>query len=88
MRETLSAVLVLFGVGVELAAALGVAAMPGVVARMHYPGLAMAGSETKGSMRNPGAMRTVFSESAGLKGGPPWRRQPGASASAHASRTP
>ena len=51
-------------------------------------GLAMAGSETKGSMRNPGAMRTVFSESAGLKGGPPWRRQPGASASAHASRTP
>jgi multisubunit Na+/H+ antiporter MnhG subunit len=44
VRETISAILVLLGVGLELAAALGVATMRGVLQRMHFPGLAMVGS--------------------------------------------
>ena len=44
MRETIAAVLLFVGVGLELAAALGVAAMRGVLQRVHYTGLAMLGS--------------------------------------------
>jgi len=44
MRETIAAVLLFVGVGLELAAALGVAAMRGVLQRVHYTGLAMVGS--------------------------------------------
>ena len=44
MRETIAAVLLFAGVGLELAAALGVAAMHGVLQRLHYTGLAMLGS--------------------------------------------
>ena len=44
MRETIAAVLLFAGVGLELAAALGVAAMRGVLQRIHYTGLAMLGS--------------------------------------------
>lgn len=44
MRETIAAVLLFAGVGLELAAALGVATMRGVLQRVHYTGLAMLGS--------------------------------------------
>ena len=44
MRETIAAVLLFLGVGLELAAALGVATMRGVLQRVHYTGLAMVGS--------------------------------------------
>lgn len=44
MRETIAAVLLFVGVGLELAAALGVFAMRGVLQRLHYTGLAMVGS--------------------------------------------
>jgi multisubunit Na+/H+ antiporter MnhG subunit len=44
MRETIAAILLFAGVGLELAAALGVAAMRGVLQRIHYTGLAMLGS--------------------------------------------
>jgi multisubunit Na+/H+ antiporter MnhG subunit len=44
MRETIAAVLLFVGVGLELAAALGVVAMRGVLQRVHYTGLAMLGS--------------------------------------------
>jgi len=44
MRETIAAVLLFVGVGLELAAALGVATMRGVLQRVHYTGLAMLGS--------------------------------------------
>ena len=44
MRETIAAVLLFAGVGLELAAALGVAVMRGVLQRVHYTGLAMVGS--------------------------------------------
>jgi len=44
MRETIAAVLLFVGVGLELAAALGVATMRGVLQRVHYTGLAMVGS--------------------------------------------
>jgi multicomponent Na+:H+ antiporter subunit G len=44
MRETIAAVLLFAGVALELAAALGVAAMRGVLQRVHYTGLAMLGS--------------------------------------------
>jgi multisubunit Na+/H+ antiporter MnhG subunit len=44
MRETIAAILLFAGVGLELAAALGVAAMRGVLQRVHYTGLAMVGS--------------------------------------------
>jgi multisubunit Na+/H+ antiporter MnhG subunit len=44
MRETVAAILLFAGVGLELAAALGVAAMRGVLQRLHYTGLAMLGS--------------------------------------------
>ena len=44
MGETIAAVLLFAGVGLELAAALGVAAMRGVLQRIHYTGLAMVGS--------------------------------------------
>jgi multisubunit Na+/H+ antiporter MnhG subunit len=44
MRETVAAVLLFAGVGLELAAALGVVAMRGVLQRVHYTGLAMVGS--------------------------------------------
>jgi multisubunit Na+/H+ antiporter MnhG subunit len=44
VRETIAAVLLFAGVGLELAAALGVAAMRGVLQRIHYTGLAMVGS--------------------------------------------
>ena len=44
MREVIAAVLLFAGIGLELAAALGVAAMRGVLQRVHYTGLAMVGS--------------------------------------------
>lgn len=44
MREVVAAALLFTGVALELAAALGVAAMRGVLQRMHYTGLAMVGS--------------------------------------------
>lgn len=44
MRETVAAVLLFAGVALELAAALGVVAMRGVLQRLHYTGLAMVGS--------------------------------------------
>ena len=44
MRETIAAVLLFAGVGLELAAALGIVAMRGVLQRIHYTGLAMVGS--------------------------------------------
>lgn len=44
MREAIAAVLLFAGIGLELAAALGVAAMRGVLQRVHYTGLAMVGS--------------------------------------------
>jgi multisubunit Na+/H+ antiporter MnhG subunit len=44
VREVLAAALLFTGVALELAAALGVAAMRGVLQRMHYTGLAMVGS--------------------------------------------
>jgi multisubunit Na+/H+ antiporter MnhG subunit len=44
MRELVAAVLLFTGVALELAAALGVAAMRGVLQRMHYTGLAMVGA--------------------------------------------
>lgn len=44
MRETIAAVLLFAGIGLELAAALGIVAMRGVLQRIHYTGLAMAGS--------------------------------------------
>ena len=44
MRETIAAVLLFGGVALELAAALGVVAMRGVLQRVHYTGLAMVGS--------------------------------------------
>ena len=44
MREVIAAVLLFTGVALELAAALGVAAMRGVLQRMHYTGQAMVGS--------------------------------------------
>jgi multisubunit Na+/H+ antiporter MnhG subunit len=44
MREVVAGVLLFAGVGLELAAALGVAAMRGVLQRVHYTGLAMLGS--------------------------------------------
>jgi multisubunit Na+/H+ antiporter MnhG subunit len=44
VRETIAAVLLFAGIGLELAAALGVAAMRGVLQRVHYTGLAMVGS--------------------------------------------
>jgi multisubunit Na+/H+ antiporter MnhG subunit len=44
MRELVAGVLLFAGVGLELAAALGVASMRGVLQRVHYTGLAMLGS--------------------------------------------
>jgi multisubunit Na+/H+ antiporter MnhG subunit len=44
MREVLAGILLFAGVGLELRAALGVAAMQGVLQRVHYTGLAMVGS--------------------------------------------
>ena len=44
MREVVGAALLFSGVALELAAALGVAAMRGVLQRMHYTGLAMVGA--------------------------------------------
>jgi multisubunit Na+/H+ antiporter MnhG subunit len=44
VREAIAAVLLFAGIGLELAAALGVAAMRGVLQRVHYTGLAMVGS--------------------------------------------
>jgi multisubunit Na+/H+ antiporter MnhG subunit len=44
VRETIAAVLLFAGLGLELAAGLGVAAMRGVLQRVHYTGLAMVGS--------------------------------------------
>jgi multisubunit Na+/H+ antiporter MnhG subunit len=44
MREVIAAVLLFAGIAVELAAALGVVAMCGVLQRVHYTGLAMVGS--------------------------------------------
>ena len=44
MRETIAAVLLFAGVGLELAAALGVVAMRGVLQRVHYTSVAMLGS--------------------------------------------
>jgi multisubunit Na+/H+ antiporter MnhG subunit len=44
VRETIAAVLLFGGVALELAAALGVAAMRGVLQRVHYTGLAMVGT--------------------------------------------
>jgi multisubunit Na+/H+ antiporter MnhG subunit len=44
VRETIAALLLFCGVGLELAAALGVAAMRGVLQRVHYTGLAMLGA--------------------------------------------
>jgi multisubunit Na+/H+ antiporter MnhG subunit len=44
MRELVAAVLLFTGVALELAAALGVTAMRGVLQRMHYTGLAMVGA--------------------------------------------
>ena len=44
MREAIAAVLLFAGIGLELAAALGVAAMRGVLQRVHYTGLAMVGA--------------------------------------------
>ena len=44
MREVVAAALLFSGVALELAAALGVAAMRGVLQRMHYTGLAMVGA--------------------------------------------
>ena len=44
MREFVAAALLFSGVALELAAALGVAAMRGVLQRMHYTGLAMVGA--------------------------------------------
>jgi multisubunit Na+/H+ antiporter MnhG subunit len=44
LRETIAAVLLFGGVALELAAALGVAVMPGVLQRVHYTGLAMLGA--------------------------------------------
>jgi multisubunit Na+/H+ antiporter MnhG subunit len=44
VREVIAAVLLFAGVTLELAAALGVGAMRGVPARVHYTGLAMVGA--------------------------------------------
>jgi multisubunit Na+/H+ antiporter MnhG subunit len=44
VREVVAAALLFSGVALELAAALGVAAMRGVLQRMHYTGLAMVGA--------------------------------------------
>jgi multisubunit Na+/H+ antiporter MnhG subunit len=44
VRETIAGVLLFAGVGLELAAALGVASMRGVLQRVHYTTLAMLGS--------------------------------------------
>ena len=44
MRADIAAVLLFAGVALELAAALGVVAMRGVLQRMHYTGLAMVGA--------------------------------------------
>ena len=44
MREIVAGVLLFAGVGLELAAAVGVVAMRGVLQRVHYTGLAMVGS--------------------------------------------
>jgi len=44
VREVVAAALLFTGVALELAAALGVAAMRGVLQRMHYTGLAMVGA--------------------------------------------
>ena len=44
MREVIAGVLLFIGAGLELAAALGVVAMRGVLQRMHYTGLAMVGA--------------------------------------------
>jgi len=44
VREVIAAVLLFTGVVLELAAALGVVAMRGVLQRVHYTGLAMVGA--------------------------------------------
>ena len=44
MREAIAGALLFAGVALELAAALGVVAMRGVLQRMHYTGLAMVGA--------------------------------------------
>jgi multisubunit Na+/H+ antiporter MnhG subunit len=44
VREVIAAVLLFAGVVLELAAALGVVAMRGVPARVHYTGLSMVGA--------------------------------------------
>jgi multisubunit Na+/H+ antiporter MnhG subunit len=44
MREVIAGVLLFAGVTLELAAALGVVAMRGVLQRVHYAGLATLGS--------------------------------------------
>jgi multisubunit Na+/H+ antiporter MnhG subunit len=44
VREALAGALLFAGVALELAAALGVLAMRGVLQRMHYTGLAMVGA--------------------------------------------
>ena len=44
MRELIAAVLLFTGVALELAAALGVVVMRGVMQRLHYAGLAMVGT--------------------------------------------
>jgi multicomponent Na+:H+ antiporter subunit G len=44
VRADIAAVLLFVGVVLELAAALGVVAMRGVLQRMHYTGLAMVGA--------------------------------------------
>jgi multisubunit Na+/H+ antiporter MnhG subunit len=44
VREIVAGVLLFTGIALELAAALGVVAMRGVLQRVHYTGLAMIGS--------------------------------------------
>ena len=44
MREVIAGVLLFAGVALELAAALGVVAMRGVLQKVHYTGLAMVGA--------------------------------------------
>jgi multisubunit Na+/H+ antiporter MnhG subunit len=44
VREAIAGVLLFGGVALELAAALGVVAMRGVLQRVHYTGLAMVGA--------------------------------------------
>jgi multisubunit Na+/H+ antiporter MnhG subunit len=64
MREAIAGVLLFAGIGLELAAALGVAAMRGVLQRVHYTGLAMLGSV-------PIAAAVVVRESFSLASIPP-----------------